>query len=83
MDMIKQMREMLVPRGEAPIIRLQIDNAYFKADFITACIDKLEKKMMLAAVGLDDLNELEKLAIYILADSAYIKLDPTDRAANE
>lgn len=75
--MFDQMRNVLQPRGTAQIVRLAFDGgtgaAYFKKEFVHACIDLLEKKCVLAAAGVEPLNALEQLAAQVLKDSAYIK----------
>lgn len=72
-DIIQQLREQLQPRGTAPLVQLHLDNqGIYNFDFISKCIDELEKMPVRAALG-DQPSCLEKLAYDILLSSAYIE----------
>lgn len=83
-DIFNRMRNSLQPGGTAPVVRLSFTGssaAFFHKDFVHNCIDLLEKKTMLAAAGLEPLNDLEKLACHLLMDSAYIEFKRPDPKA--
>ena len=60
------LRLSLSPRGTAPVVRLDLDNHFFKHDFIERCIRQIELKCHLE----DSLNPLEQLGATILFDTA-------------
>lgn len=65
------MREVLVPRGTAPLVHLHIGNAgYVDYSLIEACMDDMEKRGPLVMAGIDDLSPLERLALLVLYYSA-------------
>lgn len=74
------MRAYLQPGGTSPTVRLSFysgygsSGAFFHLEFVQKCIDLLEKKTVLAAAGVEPLNDLEKLAAQLLMESAYIDL---------
>jgi hypothetical protein len=73
MTIIERLRANLRPTGTAPIVQLHIDGyGFYDADFISKCIDDLEKMEVCAALG-DGPNNLEKLAYELLLSSAYIE----------
>lgn len=75
-DIIKRLRNNLQPKGTAPIVLLRPMNSCgieMHADFVSKCIDELERMPMRAAMG-DMPSNLEKLAYQLLLDSAYIDL---------
>jgi hypothetical protein len=43
---------------------------YFAPDLIQRCIDVAVQKTLLSEYGIDELSELEKLAVLLLQDSA-------------
>ncbi len=43
---------------------------YFAPDVIQRCIDEVTRKAFLSQYGIDELSELEKLAVVLLQDSA-------------
>jgi len=74
-EIIKNLREALVPKGTAPVVRLFLNDMggnYFNEDFVQQCINDFETKIFLASTGLYEITALEKLAIHVLLDSAYI-----------
>jgi hypothetical protein len=74
MDIIKRLRGNLQPRGTAPVVQLRIaGHGMFNSDFVSKCIDDLEKIPLRAHLG-DHPSNLEKLAYQLLLDSAYIDL---------
>ena len=74
MDIIKRLRDVLQPRGTAPVVRLRLAGyGMFDSDFVSACIDDLEKIALQAELGVLPSN-LEKLAYHLLLDSAHIDL---------
>jgi|JI10StandDraft_1071094.scaffolds.fasta_scaffold1276100_2 hypothetical protein len=78
LSIFDRMRNVLQPRGTAEIVGLSMEGvgntAYFSKAFVHSCIDLLEKKALLAQIGVEPLNDLEKLAAQLLMDSAYIDL---------
>jgi hypothetical protein len=73
LNIIERMRGELQPKGTAPIVILRPLGIGIEmhADFVTKCIDELERMPMRAALG-DMPTNLEKLAYQLLLDSAYI-----------
>jgi hypothetical protein len=61
------MREVLVPRGDAPLVNLRPYMGMFFVDkeLVDAAIDELEKIPVRAALG-EPPNPLEKLAFHLL-----------------
>lgn len=73
LSITERMRHYLKPSGTAPIVQLHLDGCgMFNHDFITACIDELEKMPSRAALG-EPPTKLEQLAYQLLCDSAYIE----------
>jgi len=76
MTLIERLRANLKPKGTADIVCLRpIDSCgiWMHADFVSKCIDELERIELLAIVG-EAPSNLEKLAYQLLLDSAYIDL---------
>jgi hypothetical protein len=72
-NIILQMRESLVPKGTKPVVRLFLkDASFFNYEFITGCIDEINKRSLIVKAELDEFTPLEKLAMHVLFDSAYI-----------
>lgn len=77
MTLIEKLRNNLRPLGTAPIVLLRPLHSCgieMHADFVTKCIDELERMPIRAALG-DRPTCLEQLAYQLLLDSAYIELD--------
>jgi hypothetical protein len=74
MNIVEEMREILVPRGTADIIRLNIggDVGFYSGQFVRDCIDCLEKRLVECYILEDKPNPLETLALQVLMASAYI-----------
>ena len=74
MTVIEKMRNNLRPQGTAPIVMLHTNGSglWLNHEFVTTCIDELERMPMKAALGQEPSN-LEKLAYMLLCDSAYIE----------
>lgn len=71
-DIIAQMKAELAPQGTAPLVRLFLREAsYFKKEFVDACIKEMETLPARAAVD-SKISALEKLAVRVLVDSAYL-----------
>jgi len=71
-SLILRLREQLQPRGTDHVVALHLDShGMYNSDFISRCIDDLEKMPIRAALG-DAPNNLEKLAYDLLLSSAYI-----------
>ena len=71
---IERLRNQLQPRGTAPVVQLFIAGyGMYNSDFVTKCIDELDRMHLRAAVG-DKPTALEQLAYQVLLDSAYIDL---------
>ena len=83
MTIIERLRNNLRPMGTAPIVLLKPLHSCgieMHADFVTKCIDELERMPMRVALG-DMPSNLEKLAYQLLLDSAYI--DPKQERERE
>jgi len=74
MTIIEQLRNSLQPRGTDPIVILRTMGVgiVLHADFVTMCIDELERMPMRAMLG-EEPSNLERLAYMLLCDSAYIE----------
>lgn len=74
MSITERMRNNLQPQGTAPIVGLKTQGAgiWVNHEFVTKCIDELEKLPARVALG-DAPSNLEKLAYMLLCDSAYIE----------
>lgn len=68
-ELIVLMRAALLDPNRG-VVRLQLKGPYFDAQFARKCVDELERRLLIAGVGLDTLTPLEKLAAYVLMDSA-------------
>ena len=82
-DIIERLRARLVPQGTAPVVLLRpmhSSGIEMHADFVTKCIDELERMPIRAALG-EMPSNLEKLAYQLLLDSAYI--DPKHEQEQE
>ena len=75
MTIIEQLRNSLRPKGTAPIVILRPMGVGIElhADFVTKCIDELERMPLLAILG-EEPSNLERLAYMLLCDSAYIDI---------
>ena len=74
MDIIKRLRNNLQPLGTANVVRLHLAGyGMFDSDFVSSCIDDLEKIAIQAELGVLPSN-LEKLAYHLLLASAHIDL---------
>ena len=75
MDIIKTLKESLVPRGTAPLVKLEIggDMGYYPLDEIHDAIDCIDTKIKTAVALGETLNPLEKIAIEILLKTANIE----------
>lgn len=74
MTITERMRNNLRPQGTEPIVGLRTRGAgiWLDHEFVTKCIDELDKMQARAIVG-DEPTNLEKLAYMLLCDSAYIE----------
>ena len=76
MTLIEKLRNNLRPMGTAPIVLLKPihpSGIEMHADFVSKCIDELERMPMRTAMG-DAPTNLEKLAYQLLLDSAYLEM---------
>jgi hypothetical protein len=78
---ISQLRSNLKPKGTAPIVFLKTLQFGIEVhpDFVSKCIDELERIPVRAALG-DTPSNLEKLAYMLLLDSAYITRESNERS---
>jgi hypothetical protein len=75
MNIINRLRDTLQPRGTAPVVQLRLaGHGMFNSDFVSKCIDDLEKLPLRSHLG-EHPSNLEKLAYQLLMDSAYIDLE--------
>lgn len=72
MTLIEQLRNNLSPQGTEPVVALRLGNRFIKHEFISECIDELEKMPIRALMG-EPPSKLEQLAYMLLCDSAYVK----------
>jgi len=63
------LRLALQPKGTKPVVRLDLDNHFFKLDFIEKCIRQIEMKCFLEG----GLNPLEQLGATVLFDTAGVR----------
>lgn len=74
-DVINELKSALVPQGTLPVVRLFLNSSsYFNKPYIDECIQDLEKAIFNISLG-EPLTALQKLAINVLLDSAYIERD--------
>lgn len=74
-NVFQQMREVLQPKGTAPLVRLFLgDAAYFDEAFVRECIDDLERTGISAHALGEPLTPLQKLAMNVLTESALITI---------
>ena len=73
-DMFRFLRERLQPFNQpvADFVKMQIQHnaGYLPGEEVRAAINSLEHRTKLAAMGLDELNDLEKFAAFVLLDCA-------------
>jgi len=75
---IKALREALVPKGTANLVKLEY-SAFVDADTVTKLIDELVMKTTMVAVGMDEISTTDKLLFEVLTQSAGIKIkEPTN-----
>lgn len=74
MSITQRMRAVLKPSGTSPTVQLNLYEKFFHVEFVNSCIDELDKMTTLAALG-EKPSNLEKLAYYVLCDSAHIETD--------
>lgn len=80
---IQQMECMLKPQGSKPVVRLFLKgSSYFDEKFVNACIKELKRLPIITAMG-ENISPLQKLGMIVLADSAYIDINDTERKENE
>ncbi len=68
---IETMRAALRRRGTSPVVRLQLNHAYFNEDYVQQCVDEVER--VIRRTPLEPASPLERLAIHLLLDSAGIE----------
>lgn len=59
----------LAPLGTGKVLHLKWINPYFNEHFIKECIEELPKLELRMAMG-EEMNSLEKLAVYAMLDLA-------------
>ena len=75
-ELIEQLRSRLVPfNSDYPMVKIKYEHnaGYVDAKYVTDAIDVLEKRLRVAATGVDEFNALERLALWVLIDSANIE----------
>ncbi len=73
-NIIQSLKDNLKGSGTSKTVRLFLNSpSCFREKFVKDCIKDLESKVMLWKSGIEDVTPLERLAIYVLKDSAYIK----------
>ena len=72
-EKVETMRRHLVPKGSLPLVGLRLQSAcYVQQELIVGALDELEKLPMMVALG-HEVSPLQRLAIMLLKDSAWIK----------
>jgi|AntAceMinimDraft_11_1070367.scaffolds.fasta_scaffold66102_4 hypothetical protein len=59
--------------GDTVILDWHSNSNLVPGDKIRRVLDCMEKRAIICAAGLDELNELEKLAVELLLDSAFLR----------
>ena len=59
--------------GDTVILDWHSNSKLVPGDKIRSVLDCMEKRAIMCATGLDELNELEKLAVELIFDSAYLR----------
>jgi len=72
--LFERLEKGLLPEGTAKVTRIHISK-YYKHNFIKKCLKELKIKNKMIECGLEELSNLEILAINILFNSAYMDLD--------
>jgi hypothetical protein len=74
MDIIKTLRERLVPLGTKPLVRLHLKSATFvNTELIDDAINELERLPLELMLEGGEPTALQKIAIMVLKDSAYLE----------
>lgn len=78
--LVEYLKNQLSPKGTAPVVGLGFKGmasgtAFFDKTFVDAALDELGRRLQSHAV--DPITALERLAIDLLLDSAYVR-DPKD-----
>lgn len=73
LTLVQKLKNNLKSEGNLGVIGLRLNNRFFSEDFISRCIDEIDKFSIRLALD-DKVNDLERLAFYLLCDSAYIDL---------
>lgn len=72
LTIVERLRNELRPRGSLQVVPLHLTNRFFNKEFVDQCIDEVERiETIRAALG-DTPSALERLALILLCDSAYI-----------
>ena len=72
-DMLQKMRDTLKPGGTADLVFLRLNSACcVRTSLINEALDEIERLPMMVQVG-QPVTALQKLAIMLLKDSAYIE----------
>ena len=75
-ELIKKLREQLVPGGTAPIVKLHLEGyGYFSHADVVKAIDRLEYAMTIGHALGEKLNPLESMGAQLLLDSIYHNWD--------
>jgi hypothetical protein len=78
-EMISRMRSTLVARGTKPVVRLNLQTAYFDEKFVAACISRVE-----LMIAMDEPTDpLQKLGLYLLLDSAGIEKSQLSKSIHQ
>jgi len=72
-EQLEQMRQFLVPKGTLDLVRLHLQSAtYVDKEFIAECLGEIQRLPVNITLG-EPVTALQKLAIMVLKDSAYIE----------
>lgn len=70
---IQALRERLVPfNPDYPLVKIKYSHnaGYMDVKYVNAALDSLEMKIKSVMAGIDELTALEKIALWVLVDSA-------------
>lgn len=71
-EILQQMRDVLVPKGSADLVRLGKTEMFFESGFVKSCLNELSRMRILAVLG-EEASPLQKLAYEVLKSSAFIE----------
>lgn len=67
------------PRGELPVVVMELKNIVMEKDFIDQCIQHTERLPLLTKITDTSLNPLERLGLFLLLEGAHIKMNDVNK----